>query len=125
MNSLLLITLTDESYIVDYREDGESLLVTKKKYGLLKLEDFKLRERAGYLLLDPLIYTLEKISLYERIPTTVHVITERHGPWIKHIIKEYPYTQFYTGGKKMSVTLGQARNNLYAGHTKETFKYKI
>jgi hypothetical protein len=125
MNSLLLITLTDESYTIDYREDGESLLVTKKKYGLLKLEDFKLRERAAYLLLDPLLHTLEKISLYERIPMTVHVITKRHGPWIKHILKEYPYTQFYTGQREMNVILEKVNSNLYAGHTKETFKFKI
>lgn len=125
MNSLLLITLTDESYAIDYREDGETLLTTKKKYGLLKLEDFKLRERAAYLLLDPLLHTLEKISLYERIPMTVHVITQRHGPWIKHILKEYPYTQFYTGQREMNVILEKVNSNLYAGHTKETFKFKI
>ncbi len=125
MDNELIITLSDESYVIDYREEGEALLSTKKKYGLLKLEDFKLRERAGYLLLDPLIHTLEKISLYERIPTTIHVITDRHGPWIKHILKEYPYTQFYTGGARMNVILEKAANNLYAGHTKETFKFKI
>jgi hypothetical protein len=125
MNSLLLITLTDESYTIDYREDGETLLTTQKKYGLLKLEDFKLRERATYLLLDPILHILEKISLYERIPMIIHVVTQRHGPWIKHIIKEYPYTQFYTGGVRMNVILQKAENNLYAGHTKETFKFKI
>ncbi len=125
MDNELIITLSDESYVIDYREEGEALLSTKKKYGLLKLEDFKLRERAGYLLLDPLIHTLEKISIYERIPTTIHVITDRHGPWIKHILKEYPYTQFYTGGARMNVILEKAANNLYAGHTKETFKFKI
>ncbi len=125
MASVLILTIDENSYTITYKEEGDVLLTTQKKYGYLKLEDFKLRERASYLLLDPLLFTLEKISLYERIPTTLHVFTEKHGAWIKHILEMYPYTQFYTGGKKMSVTLGQARNNLYAGHTKKTFKFKI
>ncbi len=125
MSSLLVLHITDVSYTITYREDGETLLETVKKYGLNKLEDFKMRERAAYLLLDPLLHTLEKISLYERIPTTLHVITPKHGPWIKHMLESYPYTQFYTGDKKMSVILERVQNNLYAGHTKETLKLKI
>ncbi len=125
MSSLLVLHITDASYTILYREDGETLLETKKNYGLAKLEDFKMRERASYLLLDPLLYTLEKISLYERIPTTLHVIAVKHGPWIKHILEMYPYTQFYTGEKKMSVILERVQNTLYAGHTKETLKLKI
>ncbi len=125
MSSILVLQITDETYTIRYQEDGEVLLETVKQYGLSKLEDFKLRERASYLLLDPLLHTLEKISLYERIPTVLHVITPKHGPWIKHILELYPYTQFYTGGAKMSVILERVQGTLYARHTKETLKLKI
>jgi hypothetical protein len=125
MASYLILSLTQESYSIIYKEEGDVLLEVTKKYGLHKLEDFKLRERASYLLLDPLLFVLEKISLYERIPTALHVVTSKHGTWIKHILESYPYTQFYTSGKKMSVILEKVQGNMYAGHQKKTLNFKI
>ena len=125
MSSVLLLKLTESSYTITYKEEDEVLLESKKEYGLAKLEDFKLRERASYMILDPLLYILEKISLYERVPTILYVFTPKHGPWIKHILETYPYTQFYIKGNKMSVILERAQGIEYAGHTKKTFKFKI
>ena len=125
MASTLLLTLTEQTYLLTYKDGEETLLEAKMKYGLRKLEDYKLRERASFLLLDPLLHMLEKISLYERIPTTLYVITEKHSAWIGHTLKEYPYTQFYTTGRAMSVILLRAHSTQYAGHTQKTFKFKI
>ncbi len=125
MASTLLLDISEQTYTLTYKDGEETVLEKKMKYGLHKLEEYKLRERSSFLLLDPLLHILEKISLYERIPTTIYVITEKHSAWIGHILKEYPYTQFYTTGRLMSVILLRAHRTQHAGHTQKTFKFKI
>lgn len=125
MSSHIVIKLTDTDYHLSYREGDDILLSSKKDYGLQTLEKHGMRSRSAYLLLDPLLSLLEKISLYERIPTTLYVEAPKHTAWVKHIFENYPYTQFYTAGKRMSVILLKATQTPYAGHTQEKYKFKI
>lgn len=125
MSQILLLDIDEKSYTLSYKEDDEILLSTKKSYGLTAMEEYLLRGKANFLLLDPLLHLLEKISLYERIPTTIYVKTQKHSAWIDHVLRSYPYTQFYTGGKRMSVILLQAHTSNHAGHTQKKFRFKI
>lgn len=125
MSSHIVIKLSDTSYSLDYRDSDTTVLSVHKDYGFLELEKHGMRSRSSYLLLDPLLSLLEKVSLYERIPTKIYVHTAKHAAWTKHIIEQYPYTQFYTGDKRVSVILLKAKETPYAGHTQEKFKFKI
>ena len=76
-----------------------------------------------------MFYTLEFISLYDRIPTNFHLTIPRHVSWLKNAIENNSYAQFFTDGIPVRVTLENNKDNLisnnYAGHKKAIFSFKI
>lgn len=77
--------------------------------------------------IDGVLYTLEFVSLYDRIPTSFSLISPRYSVWLGQILEDASYTQFYTSGVPISVTLenNQDGNSTHARHTQTIFSFKV
>lgn len=127
MNSHLSLSLGDLSTLIHYIVDGEVVVTHTHDIGLKDIEVEGLGVAAASKLLDGVMYTLEFISLHDRIPTEFRLITPRYATWLTEVITNASYTQFYTNGKPVRVTLEHTRDpsRNYARHTQTVFSFKV
>ena len=78
-------------------------------------------------LLDGIIYALEFISLSDRIPTDFRLVSPRYATWVGEALETNSYTQFYTDGVPVSVTLEDTDSVplFYARHSKTIHSFKV
>ena len=82
---------------------------------------------AGSKFMDGILYTLEFISLHDRIPTEVKLVSPRYVTWISETIENNSYTQFFTAGVPVNVTLENIVEAplSYARHSKTIHSFKL
>ena len=131
MSTFLSISVGDESTLIQYVSDNEVLLTNTHSIGLKHVDALGLNKEAASSILDGIHFTLDHISLYDRIPTEFRLISPRYITWLKTVIEEESYAQFYTAGVPVRVTLERIQgleNNpslQHAGHTKTIFTFKV
>ena len=125
----LKILVTDDSLSLQYIVSDEVLLSHDHNFGIKHLESHALSKQATGKFLDNVIYTLEFISLHDRIPTDFRLTTHRYASWLKNVIENNSYAQFFTNEIPVRVTLENNQDNLlnnnYAGHKKATLSFKV
>ena len=126
-SSNLTISITDMATMIYYVVDGKAVVAHTHDVGLKQLEADGLGMIAASRLLDGIMYTLEFISLHDRIPTEFHLVTNRYATWLTSILEGASYAQFYTEDRPVRVTLdiikGPSIN--HARHTKTVFSFKV
>jgi hypothetical protein len=127
MNPHLVIKVGDRQTVVDYVVDGQTIVTHMHPVGLKHIELDGMNTIAGSKLLDGIMYALEFVSLHDRIPTQFKLITPRYATWIGETIEAGSYTQFYTDGAPVRVTLeGTQDPSLgYARHTQTILSFKV
>lgn len=125
--SHLSISVGDTATFINYMVDGNVVVSHAHPIGYKHIEAEGMNAVAGSKLLDGILYTLEFISLYDRIPTDFRLISPRYATWIGETIENAPYSQFYTKGAPISVTLeGIADVPLsYARHSQTIHSFKL
>ncbi len=110
-----------------YVVDGKVVLAHTHDVGFKQLEADGLGVTASSRLLDGIMYALEFISLQDRIPTEFHLESNRYATWLTSTLEDASYTQFYTEGKPVRVTLENTKGPSinYARHTKTVFSFKV
>jgi len=95
-------------------------------YGHRYLESQALGASALSSIDNALVSLFEQVSLYDRIPTTIHIETSRNREWLKNVIESRSYTQFFTFGKPFCVTLLDTGSSpSYARHSQTLQSFKI
>lgn len=123
----LSISVGDTATLINYMVDGGVVVSHTHGIGYKQIEAEGMNVVAGSKFLDGILYTLEFISLYDRIPTDFRLISPRYSTWIGETIEGASYSQFYTKGAPISVTLeGIADVPLsYARHSKTIHSFKL
>ncbi len=126
MNNHLVIRVGDRETKVEYVVDDHALVSHVHPFGLRHIEAEGMNTVAGSKFVDGIMYTLEFVSLHDRVPTHFKLITPRYASWIGEAIERASYTQFYTKGAPVSVTLIGTDPSLgYARHTQTIFSFKV
>lgn len=127
MNPHLVIKVGDRETLIDYVIDEKTLVSHTHPVGLKHVEEEGMNVIAGSKLLDGILYALEFVSLHDRIPTDFRLITPRYATWIGETIENVSYTQFYTDGVPVRVTLLSTNDPsiAYARHTQTIFSFKV
>lgn len=132
MGNYLSISIGDTSTLLQYVNDNEVLLSHSHPVGVKHIDAHGLGDQAASVLLDGIIFTLEHISLYDRIPTEFRLLAPRYATWVKTVLEKYPYAQFYTENMPVRVTLERIQGHNqedpslnHAGHSKTIFTFKI
>ena len=123
----LTITVGDISTVINYMNGEEILVVHTHPYGYKNIEAEGMSLIAGSKFIDGILYTLEFISLYDRIPTDFRLTSPRYSTWIGETIENCSYTQFYTGRAPISVTLENITDVplSYARHSQTIHSFKL
>lgn len=123
----LTISVGDTSTLINYMVDGEVVVSHTHSVGYKHTEAEGMNIIAGSKFIDGILYTLEFISLHDRIPTDFRLASPRYSRWIGEIIENGSYTQFYTDGAPISVTLeGTTDVPLsYARHSQTIHSFKL
>lgn len=123
----LSIAVGDTSTLINYLVDGQVLISHTHSVGYKNIEAEGMNIIAGSKFLDGILYTLEFISLHDRIPTDFRLVSPRYVTWISEIIENSSYTQFYTGGAPISVTLEGITDVplSYARHSQTIHSFKL
>lgn len=127
MNPHLKIIVGDRESHIKYMVDEHEIVSHIHPVGLKLIELEGMNQIAASKFLDGLMYTLEFVSLHDRIPTDFRLVTPRYATWIGEAIENASYAQFYTNGAPISVTLeGTHDPSLgYARHTQTIFSFKV
>lgn len=127
MDSHLLIKVGDRETLIDYNVEGKTIVSHMHPVGLRHIEAEGMNVIAGSKLLDGILYALEFISLHDRIPTDFRVVSPLYATWIGEAIERGSYTQFYTDGVPVHVTLLNTYDPSlgYARHTQTIFSFKV
>ncbi len=127
MSRFLSISVGDQSTHMYYVVDNEVIVAHTHPHGIRHMEAEGLGRIAGSKLLDGVQYLLEFISLHDRIPTDIRLLTPRYQTWLHGVIQNASYTQFFTDGVAPHVTLENSKDltHRYAGHTKTILSFKI
>ncbi len=127
MNPSLVIKVGDRQTLIEYFIDEHPIVSHVHPFGLKHIEDEGMNQIAGSKLQDGITYALEFVSLHDRIPTHFKLITPRYATWIGETIEAGSYTQFYTGGIPISVTLEGTYDPSfgYARHTQTIHSFKV
>ena len=127
MNPHLVIKVGDRETLIQYRTDGQAIVSHLHPYGCKHIEEDGMNAIAGSKLIDGVIYALEFVSLYDRIPTQFELITPRYATWIGETIENASYAQFYTCGAPVRVTLLSTTDPSlgYARHTQTIHSFKV
>jgi hypothetical protein len=127
MNSYLSIAVGDTSTLINYLNDGQVLVSHTHPVGYKHIEAEGMNAVAASKLLDGILYTIEFISLHDRMPTDFRVVAPRYATWIGEVIENGSYTQFYTGGVPVSVTLEGIKDSplSYARHSQTIHSFKV
>lgn len=123
----LSIAVGDTSTLINYMVDGSVVVSHTHPVGYKHIEADGMSVVAGSKLLDGILYTLEFISLHDRIPTDFRLVAPRYVSWIGETLESASYTQFYTSGAPINVTL-EGTNDLplsYARHSQTIHSFKV
>ena len=125
--AFLSIAVGDTSTLINYIVDGHVLVSHVHHIGYKNIEADEMNVIAGSKFMDGIIYALEFISLHDRIPTQFKLIAPRYSTWIGEIIEGTSYTQFFTGGVPISVTLEGIEDVplSYARHSQTIHSFKV
>lgn len=123
----LAISVGDTSTLINYMVDGEVVISHTHPVGYKHIEADGMSVVAGSKFIDGILYTLEFISLHDRIPTDFKLVSPRYSRWIGEIIENNSYTQFYTDGAPISVTLEGITDVplSYARHSQTIHSFKL
>lgn len=126
-DSFLSIAVGDTSTLVNYIVDGHILVSHIHPIGYKHIEAEGMNTIAGSKFMDGVLYTLEFISLHDRIPTQFKLIAPRYSTWIGETLEAASYTQFYTNGAPVSVTLEGIKDVplSYARHSQTIHSFKV
>jgi hypothetical protein len=126
-SSFLSIAVGDTSTLINYIVDGHILVSHVHPVGYKHIEAEGMNVIASSKLMDGIIYALEFISLHDRIPTQFRVIAPRYATWIGETIENAPYSQFFTDGVPVSVTLEGVKDVplSYARHSQTLHSFKV
>ncbi len=127
MNPFLSISVGDTATLINYVVDGSVVVSHTHPIGFKHIEAEGMNVIAGSKLLDGILYTLEFISLHDRIPTDFRLISPRYTTWLGETLENASYTQFYTNGAPVSVTIEGIQDAplSYARHTQTLFSFKV
>ncbi len=127
MKSYLAILVSDTETSINYVIDGKIIVSHAHPIGYRHMELDGLGVVARSKFIDGIIYLLEFISLHDRIPTEFKVTSPRYSVWIGETIEKYSYTQFFTNGLPINVTLDGTLDVplSYARHSKTIQSFKI
>ena len=127
VQSHLAIRVSDTSTRIDYVVNDNVVVSHTHGVGYKNIEAEGMSIVAKSKLIDGILYTLEFISLHDRIPTHFKLIAPRYSTWIGETIEGVSYTQFYTDGAPINVTLeGTTDVPLsYARHSKTIHSFKL
>jgi hypothetical protein len=127
MNPFLSISVGDSATLINYIVDGHIIVSHHHPIGYKHIEAEGMNQIAGSKLLDGVLYALEFISLHDRIPTRFRLIAPRYATWIGQVLENCSYTQFYTDGVPVNVTMEgtESANFPYARHTQTIFSFKV
>lgn len=118
MSTHLGVTVTESATHIQYICDGEVILSHTHPFGLQHAEAYGLNKIAASSIRDGVLFALEHISLYDRIPTEIRLLAPMHAPWLQSVLVGYDYAQFYMGGVPMRVTLLD-KKELFAHHQEQ------
>lgn len=123
----LNITVGDTSTLINYNVDGEVIISHIHPVGYKHIEAEGMNIIAGSKFMDGILYTLEFISLHDRIPTDFRLVSPRYVTWISETIENNSYTQFYTDGVPINVTLDTITEAplSYARHSQTIHSFKL
>lgn len=123
----LSIVVGDTSTLINYLVDGHVLVSHSHPFGYKHIEAEGMNAIAGSKFLDGMLYVMEFISLHDRIPTSVTLIAPRYSTWIGETIEGASYTQFYTEGVPINVTLEGTKEVpfSYARHSQTIHSFKV
>ncbi len=123
----LSIAVGDTSTLINYIVEGHVIVSHIHPVGYKHIEAEGMNIIAGSKFIDGVIYTLEFVSLHDRIPTDFRLITKRYATWIGDIVESSSYTQFYTNGAPISVTLEGVEDVplSYARHSQTIHSFKV
>jgi hypothetical protein len=123
----LSIIVGDTSTLIHYMVDSQVIVSHSHPVGYKHIEAEGMNSIAGSKFMDGILYTLEFISLHDRIPTSFKLISPRYITWISEVIENNSYTQFYTDGAPVSVTLEGITDAplSYARHSQTIHSFKL
>ena len=125
--SFLSVSVDDTSTLINYIVDGHVLVSHVHPVGYKHIEAEGMNIIAASKFMDGILYTLEFISLHDRIPTEWRLIAPRYATWIGETIEGTSYTQFYTNDVPVSVTLEGIKDVplSYARHSQTIHSFKV
>jgi uncharacterized surface anchored protein len=125
--NFLSISVGDTSMLVNYISDGHVVVSHVHPVGYKHIEAEGMSVIAQSKLVDGILYTLEFISLHDRIPTDFRVVSQRYATWIGETIENASYSQFYTNNVPISVTLEGIKDVplSYARHSQTIHSFKV
>jgi hypothetical protein len=125
--TFLSVSVGDTSTLVNYIVDGHVIVSHVHDIGYKHIEAEGMNVIAGSKFMDGVLYTLEFISLHDRIPTEFKLIAPRYHTWIGETLEKASYTQFYTNGIAINVTLEGIRDVplSYARHSQTIHSFKV
>ena len=126
-NPFLSIAVGDTSTLINYIVEGHVIVSHVHPVGYKHVEAEGMNLVAESKLMDGILYTLEFISLHDRIPTEFKLIAPRYATWIGETIEAASYTQFYTNGAPVGVTLEGIQDVplSYARHSQTIHSFKV
>jgi hypothetical protein len=126
-NHFIAISVADSSTLINYLVDGHVLVSHTHPIGYKHIEAEGMNKVAASKFMDGLLYTLEFISLHDRIPTNITLVAPRYATWIGETIEATSYTQFFTNGVPISVTLEGTKEApfSYARHSQTIHSFKV
>jgi hypothetical protein len=121
------LVFSDDDLVVSYISHGEEMIRIPFKYGYKFLEASALGVSTRSAIATSLATLFESVSLYDRVPQHIKVESFRHREWLKRTIESLSYTQFYTKGKSLRVTLVETKevSSSYARHSQTLQSFKI
>lgn len=125
--AFLTIAVGDSSTLINYIVDGHIIVSHVHPFGYKNIEAEEMNKIAASKFMDGILYTLEFISLHDRIPRDVRLVTRRYATWIGETIENTSYSQFYTAGVPVSVTLEGNKDVplSYARHSQTIHSFKV
>ena len=125
--SFLSVAVGDTSTLINYIVDGHIIVSHVHQIGYKHIEADGMSVMAGSKFMDGILYALEFVSLHDRIPTQVKLIAPRYATWIGETIEGTSYTQFFTDGAPISVTMEGIRDVplSYARHSQTIHSFKV
>lgn len=125
--TFLSVAVGDTSTLINYIVDGYIIVSHVHQVGYKHIEAEGMNVVAGSKLLDGVLYALEFISLRDRIPTDIRLIAPRYATWIGETLENASYSQFFTHGVPVSVTLEGIQDVplSYARHSQTIHSFKV